>query len=60
MYLQCLFAVYDQVKVDSSCYEVVVSSLASDKDISYTEAVDYCTAANGSLIGPENIEKVTL
>ena len=58
--VQCLFAVYDQVKVDSSCYEVVVSSLASDEDVSYNEAADYCTAANGSLISPENIEKVTL
>ena len=48
------------MKVEASCYEVVVSSLASDEDVSYTEAADYCTAANGTLISAENIEEVTL
>ena len=50
--------VYDQVAVKDSCYEVVMSPLATDEDVSYVDAADYCSSANGSLISPGKVDEV--
>ena len=49
---------YDQVAVKDSCYEVVMSTLATDEDVSYADAADYCSYRNGSLISQEKVEEV--
>ena len=49
---------YDQVAVKDSCYEVVMSPMSTDEDVTYTDAADYCSSGNGSLISPEKVEEV--
>ena len=59
-YINILCIVYDQVAVKDSCYEVVMSPLSTDEDVTYADAADYCSSGNGSLISAEKIKEVIL